>query len=129
MLKRLIYIQILIAITTSSSLNAGYVALPDDEAGRCKYGAKHMIEIGRLSLLETSSRPARIEKRRKLVEEWSSRLENGDDPCRLYMDIQKAASIFGQSARDFKVSRQTIIRVRVNKQYISWRFRYYRKHI
>ncbi len=94
MLKRLFYIQILIAITTSSSLNAGSAALPDDEAGRCRYGAEHMIEIGKQSLLETSSRPARIEKRRKLVDEWSSRLKNGDDPCQLYMDIQKAATMF-----------------------------------
>lgn len=94
MLKRLFHIQILIAIMTSSLLNAGSVTLPDNEAGRCMYGAKHMIEIGKLSLLETSSRPARIEKRRKLVDEWSSRLENGDDPCQLYMDIQKAATMF-----------------------------------
>ncbi|MCB1985244.1 MAG: hypothetical protein H6936_05140 [Burkholderiales bacterium] len=94
MLKKLFYIQILIAIMTTSSLNAGSAALPDDEAGRCRYGAKHMIEVGKRSLLEVSSRPARIEKRRKLVEEWSSRLENGDDPCQLYMDIQKAATTF-----------------------------------
>ncbi len=94
MLKRLFYIQILVAITTSSSLNAGSVALPDDEAGRCMYGAKHMIEIGKQSLLDTRSRPARIEKRRKLVDEWSSRLENGDDSCQLLMDIQKASTMF-----------------------------------
>ncbi len=94
MLKRLFYIHMLIAITTSSSLNARSVALPDDEAGRCKYAAEHMIEIGKISLSDTNSRPARIEKRRKLVEEWSSRLNNGDDPCQVYMDIQKAATMF-----------------------------------
>jgi len=94
MLKKFFYIQILIVMLISSSLNAGSAALPDDETGRCRYGAKHMIEVGKRSLSELSSRPARVEKRKKLVEEWTSRLENGDDPCQLYMDIQKAATTF-----------------------------------
>ena len=76
---------------TQSSGNAG---IPDDEAKRCRYGADHMIEFAKQSLSEPTSRPERIEKRRKLVEDWSSQLDKGENPCLVYMDIQKAATTF-----------------------------------
>lgn len=66
----------------------------DDETKRCRYGADHMIEFAKQSLSEPTSRPERIEKRRKLVENWSSRLKKGEDPCLVYIDIQKAATTF-----------------------------------
>ena len=68
--------------------------LPDDQAGRCRYGAEHMIEFGKQGLTEPGSRPEEVEKRRKLLEEWTRRLEQGEDPCAVYMDIQKAATTF-----------------------------------
>ncbi len=68
--------------------------IPDDEAKRCRYGVDHMIQFAKQSLSEPTSRPERIEKRRKLVEDWSSRLEQGENPCSVYMDIQKAATTF-----------------------------------
>ena len=66
----------------------------DQERKVCKYGADHMVEIARQSLKEKSSRPERIAKRRILVNEWSSRLERGEDPCRVYADIQRKATTF-----------------------------------
>tara|TARA_R110000782_G_scaffold82663_11_gene162477 strand:- start:950 stop:1135 length:186 start_codon:yes stop_codon:yes gene_type:complete len=60
----------------------------------CKYGADHMIEIAKQSLNEKSSRPERIEKRRTLVEEWSTRMASGEAPCSVYADIQKEATTF-----------------------------------
>lgn len=68
--------------------------LPDNEAGRCRYGAEHMIAFARQSLSDPRSRPETIEKRRKLVDDWASRLEKGEDPCSVYMDIHKAATTF-----------------------------------
>lgn len=70
------------------------MGLPDDHAGRCRYGAEHMIDVARQSLLEPGSRPERVEKRRRLVESWESRLDLGDDPCGVYMDIQQSATTF-----------------------------------
>jgi hypothetical protein len=80
--------------TMSWSQDAGTAALPDDGAGRCRYGAEYMIEIARQSLSEPSSRPERIEKRRKLVDDWTAQLEKGEDPCLVYLDIQNAATTF-----------------------------------
>ena len=60
----------------------------------CKSAAEYMIKIANESLLEKTSRPERIEKRRKLAEEWTSRLKSGEDPCQVYEDIQKAATTF-----------------------------------
>lgn len=68
--------------------------LPADQAGRCRYGAEHMIEFAKQSLTDGRSRPKTIEKRRKLIEEWTARLKRGEDPCVVYLDIQKAATTF-----------------------------------
>lgn len=74
----------------------GAIAQGQTEQDRaiCKYGADHMIETAKQSLNEKSSRPERVEKRRKLVEEWVARMENGEDPCSVYADIQKEATTF-----------------------------------
>ena len=69
-------------------------SLPADQAGRCRYGAEHMIEFAKQSLTDGRSRPKTIEKRRKLIEEWTVRLKRGEDPCVVYLDIQKAATTF-----------------------------------
>ena len=74
-------------------------SLPADQAGRCRYGAEYMIEVARQGMAEqgpTGSRSDRElnEKRRKLVEEWTARLKRGEDPCAVYLDIQKAATTF-----------------------------------
>lgn len=94
-MKRLL---LLIAMTTPLSAvwaqSAGPAGLPEDQAGRCRYGAERMIEIAKQSLSEPRVRPERKEKRRKLAEEWSSRLAKGEDPCRVYHDIHKAATTF-----------------------------------
>lgn len=66
----------------------------EQEKAMCRYAADHMIKLAQQSLLEKSSRPERIEKRRRLVEDWSSRMENGEDPCSVYADIQQAATTF-----------------------------------
>ena len=66
----------------------------EDKAKMCRYGADHMIQFATQSLSEPTSRPERVEKRRKLVENWSSRLRKGEDPCFVYTDIQKAAATF-----------------------------------
>ena len=68
--------------------------LPDDEAGRCRYGAEHMIAVAKESLDDLNSRPEKMEKRKKLVDDWISRLDKGEDPCGVYKDIQKAATTF-----------------------------------
>ena len=70
------------------------VTVQDDETKMCRSGADHMIEFAKQSLSEPTSRPERTEKRRKLVEDWSSRLKKGEDPCLVYIDIQKAATTF-----------------------------------
>jgi len=86
------------ALLTFSALvgteNSGTAVLPDDEAGRCGYSAEHMIGVAKESLSDLRSRPERIEKRKKLVDDWTSRLDKGEDPCSVYMDIQKAATTF-----------------------------------
>lgn len=60
----------------------------------CKYSADLMITIAQQSLSEKSSRPERIEERRTLVEEWTSRMESGEDPCVVYDDIQNSVNTF-----------------------------------
>ena len=93
-------IQLIILITLMGLLalawpqEAGSAAIPDDEAGKCRYGAEHMIVMLKQGLSETKSRRERIEKQRKLVDEWASRLEKGEDPCLVYMDIQKTVTTF-----------------------------------
>ena len=72
----------------------GAEVLPDDEAGRCRYGAEHMIAVAREYLSDLRSQPKKIEKRKKLVDDWTSRLEKGEDPCSVYRDIQKTATTF-----------------------------------
>lgn len=66
----------------------------EQEKMMCKYSADHMIEIAKQSLKEKSSRPERIEKRRKLVEDWVKRMEEGENPCSVYADITKEANTF-----------------------------------
>jgi hypothetical protein len=86
---------ILLALSSSLWANdPASMALPDDDTGRCRYGAEHMIDIARQSLLEPSSRVERVERRRQLTESWESRLSQGEDPCEVYVDIQKAATTF-----------------------------------
>jgi hypothetical protein len=60
----------------------------------CKYSAEYMIDIAKQSLSDKNSRPKRIEKRARLVEQWTSRMESGEDPCAVYADIQKQANTF-----------------------------------
>lgn len=72
----------------------GSSPLPADERERCRYGAEHMIEFGKKGLVDPASTSRQIEKRRRLLEEWHTRLERGEDPCAVYLDIQKAATTF-----------------------------------
>lgn len=74
----------------------GSVAGPSSsqEQHVCKYSAEHMIEVAKQSLSDKNARPERVEKRRKLVEDWTSRMEEGEDPCKVYADIQKVANTF-----------------------------------
>ena len=84
-------------ISLSLSANAEPEPEPDPEQDKimCKYAADHMIQVAKESLgADKNSRPERTEKRRKLAEEWSSRMEAGEDPCKVYEDIQKAANTF-----------------------------------
>jgi hypothetical protein len=53
-----------------------------------------MIGFGRKSLGEPRARAGRSERRRRLLEEWETRLQRGEDPCTVYADIQKAATTF-----------------------------------
>ena len=91
-----VYVSIMLVLLSpaTGAEDATFTGLPDDEAGRCRYGAEHMIDVARQSLTEPSSRPERVEKRRRLVESWESDLNAGDDPCEVYMDIQKSATTF-----------------------------------
>lgn len=87
----------LISTLFSITILAQYAVAQDQaeqDQGMCKYAADHMIEIAKQSLTEKSSRPERVEKRRKLVEEWAARLESGEDPCSVYADIQEEATTF-----------------------------------
>jgi len=68
--------------------------LAEQDRGMCRYAADHMIEIAKQSLSERSSRPERIDNRRKLVEDWVARMDSGEDPCAVYADIQKEAATF-----------------------------------
>ncbi|MGB1139318.1 MAG: hypothetical protein ACPG1A_00380 [Halioglobus sp.] len=77
-----------------SSISSVAQERSEQEQAVCKFSADHMIEIAKQSLKEQSSRPERIEQRRKLVEEWTRRMESGEDPCSVYSDIQKAAATF-----------------------------------
>lgn len=66
----------------------------DKKTKMCRYGASHLIEVAKPSLSDPRSRPEQIKKRRKLIEDWSSRLEKGENPCIVYEDMQKAATTF-----------------------------------
>ena len=91
MRKKIFFILFPLLISSQSF----YVnAQPEQDKVMCKYGADHMIQVAKQSLSEKSSRPERIEKRKKLVEEWTSRMESGEDPCAVYADIQKSATTF-----------------------------------
>lgn len=65
-----------------------------DNERACRQGAEYMIEIGRQALANPDSRPERTAKRRKLVEDWDARLRRGEDPCKVYADIHRAATSF-----------------------------------
>lgn len=84
----------LLSSLTALTQSSASAEITSDEDKRCRYGADHMIEFAKQSLSEPTSRPERIEKRRKLVEDWSFRMEQGENPCLVYMDIQKAATTF-----------------------------------
>ena len=90
----LLFVMLTGLATLSWSQQTGRAVLPDDSKGRCRYGAEHMIASAEQSLAEPRSRPERIEKRRRLVADWKTRLKNGEDPCLIYSDIQKAATTF-----------------------------------
>jgi hypothetical protein len=91
-------LALLIATTAFSSVlwaqGAGPAGLPKDQAGRCRYAAEGMIKFGREALSDPRVRREPNEKRRKLLDEWSARLAKGEDPCRVYLDIQRAATTF-----------------------------------
>lgn len=78
--------------TTLCAQNSGIEQ--DEETKMCRYGANHLIEVAKPSLSDPRSRPEQIKKRRKLIEDWSSRLEKGENPCIVYEDMQKAATTF-----------------------------------
>ena len=82
------------ALMLSALLVDAQHGLPDDEAGRCRYGADHMMALARQAVEDPRSRPERSAKRRQLLDDWTSRIEAGEDPCAVYADIQKAATMF-----------------------------------
>ncbi len=94
MFKVPLFVGLLGFAATAWCAPGGQSVLPSDQQGQCRYGAEHMIAFGEQALLEASSRPERIAKRRKLVEDWKTRLANNEDPCLIYADIQKAATTF-----------------------------------
>ena len=83
-----------LAIVLMGNISSVAQERSEQEQAVCKFSADHMIEIAKQSLNEKSSRPERIESRRKLVEDWTRRMESGEDPCSVYSDIQKAAATF-----------------------------------
>lgn len=89
MIRKMIWVFFPMLIWTQS-----FASETEQETAMCKYGAEYMIEVAKQSLLGKSSRPERIEKRRRLIEEWVSRMEKGENPCNIYADIQKAATTF-----------------------------------
>ena len=92
--RLLLLIALAAAAATAFSRDPGAQNLPADEQGRCRIGVEHMIEFGRKGLSDPRSRPALVAKRRKLLDEWSARLARGEEPCRIYLDVQKAATTF-----------------------------------
>ncbi len=66
----------------------------DEKTKMCRFGASHLIEVAKPSLSDPRSRPEQIKRRRKLIEDWSSRLEKGENPCIVYEDMQKAETTF-----------------------------------
>lgn len=94
--RTVVYVSVMLVFLSPATCaeDATFNGLPDDQAGRCRYGAEHMIDVARQSLLDPGSRSERVEKRRRLVESWESDLNAGDDPCEVYMDIQKSATTF-----------------------------------
>jgi len=93
-MRRLLLLIATAALSSAVWAQGGPAGLPKDQAGRCRFAAEGMIKIGKESLSDPRVRPALREKRRKLIEEWSSRLAKGEDPCRVYQDIGKAATTF-----------------------------------
>lgn len=91
MSKKIFLILFLVVFLTQSVFTN---AQSDQDKKACKYSAEHMIKIAQQSLSEKSSRPERIKKRRALVEEWTSRMKRGDDPCEVYADIQRSVNTF-----------------------------------
>ena len=91
-------LAICISLTAYSAMAwsqaAGTSMLPDDEAGRCLYGANHMIDIARQAVADPRSRPDRAEARQLLVDDWTARLDSGEDPCHVYEDIHRSATTF-----------------------------------
>ena len=65
-----------------------------DQSARCREGVVYMIDFGRKALDDPRARPERTEKRRRLLDEWQSRLDRGEEPCEIYRDIHKAATTF-----------------------------------
>jgi hypothetical protein len=92
--RLLLTFALVAAAVPAAGRDPGAHRLPADEQGRCRIGVEHMIELGRKGLSEPRSRPELVAKRRKLLDEWSERLARGEEPCRIYMDIQKAATTF-----------------------------------
>ena len=72
----------------------GHASGQQQDRAMCQYSAEHMIEVAKHSLAEKRSRPERIEKRRQLVEQWTARMKKGEDPCKIFADIQKASTTF-----------------------------------
>tara|TARA_R110002167_G_scaffold16347_1_gene64120 strand:+ start:183 stop:458 length:276 start_codon:yes stop_codon:yes gene_type:complete len=91
-MSRIIKIVFLPLLIWTQSISAQMPA--NEDTSMCKYAAEHMINVAKESLQDKNSRPERTEKRRKLAEEWSSRIASGEDPCQVYEDIQKAATTF-----------------------------------
>jgi hypothetical protein len=92
--RLLLLIALAAAAASAASRDPGAQNLPADEQGRCRIGVEHMIEFGRKGLTDPRSRPELVAKRQRLLDEWSARLARGEEPCRIYLDIQNAATTF-----------------------------------
>ncbi len=86
---------IIVAVLVSSVwVKTSVAETESQQVQACKSAVEHMIRVAEESLLSKKSRPQRIEKRRKLVEEWTSRVRRNEDPCQIYEDIFKASATF-----------------------------------
>jgi len=72
----------------------GAQGVSPEQSARCREGVVYMIEFGRKALDDPHSRPERTQKRRRLLDEWQSRLDRGEEPCEIYRDIHKSATTF-----------------------------------